>query len=165
MTDCLSVLFSASVSVLFSASVSVLFSACGADTSSGGEVVDESPKQVVVPVESGINFKDESPGNSFESDLFVTKNSSEGPKAATGGANSTKNEPANWFLQGGVPRQFQSFEQVPLSMPTDGDGGIMLHVKTGYGFVIRNFISGGHTVGWISEATETQLTIEYKVVD
>lgn len=144
----------------------LVLGSCGPDGTSSGEPVEDAPTEAVVKVEQGIAFGTGTLVTKFtEADLMVTINGPDGPRAATGGAKSTVNEPANWFIQGGVPRVFTSLAQVPKQKPQDGDPGILLHVKTGNGFMIKNFVSGAYTRGWVRSADETQVTIEYELVD
>ena len=139
---------------------------CGAETTPGSGSGDSAGGELVIGVEKGAVFGDGTLVEKFnQADLFVTPNGDKGPRAATGGTTSTKNEPANWFYKGGLATVFSSLDEVPNTKPEPGAHGVILNVEAGYGFVIKNYASGGYTRGWVKSATPSQITVEYEVFE
>ena len=145
--------------------------ACGPEASGSGKDGGESnPRTLSVKVENGVVFETQETiqGLKFNQvDMMFSANGGDGPRAATGGSKSTENAPANWFKGGGgMYKTYAGLDDVPRDQkPLDGDSGVCLNVKTGYGFVVKNFVSPGYTAGWVQAASPSELTIEYVLID
>lgn len=106
------------------------------------------------------------PGDKFNQvDLIATDNGDR-LRLASGGETTTKPNPVNWFpADGGLYQMFTSLDDVPADKPGDTSGTSQLKTTAGYGFVLKNYISGGYTKGWIQSSSPTEVVIEYEVFD
>lgn len=143
-----------------------LFASCSADPSGGGSGNGSSYS---VSVGEGIDFNTKSvtqPGHFKNSDLYAVENGLDGLKLISGGPNSTKPSPVNWFKLGGVYQTFGSLAEVPSVRPSDSGSALSLpHAKIGNGFVVKNYLGFGYTRGWISYADEHEVVLEFSHLD
>ncbi|MFT5430098.1 MAG: hypothetical protein ACI9OJ_000771 [Myxococcota bacterium] len=147
-------------------SSTLLLIACSSSTGGGAEE-ETSSGEVSLGAGSGIAFGTATVigGNKFNQvDLVATENG-DNLRLQTGGATSTKSEPVNWFKLGGVPQTFAALDDVPFEKPADSDTQPLLAPKTGNGFVLKNYATGGWTRGFIKSADATTITINYEVVE
>ena len=132
-------------------------SGAAADAGSGA-----APRQgrVVLSLEQGVAFASgevQRPGTFLNSDLRATAGGN-APKLSTGGRHSADDQPALWLRS--TYTGLAGKNPVPADRPTSANGA-MVDPKVGNGFVIRNFVSGGYTRGFIEAADAQSITILY----
>ena len=119
--------------------------------------------QVTLTADTGIDFTTgqfQTKGNYATSDIYATSGGQH-LKLASGGPSPTKNRPVDFFLgAGGIHETFGSLAEVPAIPPDPGKTQALVKAKTGNGFVVENS-DGSFTRGWIIEATDTQVRIQY----
>ncbi len=146
--------------------VVISLQSCSAED--GGKAPGPSgPQEATITTTEGIVFGTGEVIDGFppfnKTDLYAVDNGPQGPQLKTGAAKSVdKGAPAYFFKQGGIARTFDNFDQVPDYTPTDSDD-TLLHAKYGNGFVVENYVTGGHTKCWISAVTADSVTIQYEI--
>jgi len=141
----------------------VAFAACD-DGSSETTTVLKTSGTVTLMLEEGIDFNTgvvQQPGNFGNSDLYTSQNGS-ALKLASGGS-SIVNVRAVTFFQtlGGIYPKYDNIGDVPNVKPTEDQDLPLPKAAAGNGFTIQN-AAGNYTKGFILEATEFSVTIQYE---
>ena len=102
-----------------------------------------------------------SPGNFANSDIY-SSSMGDHIKLTAGGESPTTNFPAQWYASSpGIHQSFDSLANVPNEFPVpETEAPSLLKASQGNAFVVENR-DGCFTKGWIAQATETEVTIEY----
>ena len=129
----------------------------------GGGDGDTGSGSMTLNADSGIDFVTgtfQENGNWNNSDIYATAGSSH-LKLASGGEKITDPRPVNFFLgAGGLHETFDSLAAVPNEYPDDTMKASLVKAKQGNAFIVQTS-SGGYAKGWISAASDSQVTIEW----
>ena len=132
----------------------------GSNRSSGGVITLSADQGIVFSSEEVLS------GDKFNQvDLLATENGDR-LRLAAGGETTTKPNPVNWFpADQGLYQMFSGLADVPADKPQETNGVSMLKTTSGYGFVLKNFASGGYTKGWIRSSSASEDVIEYELIE
>jgi len=129
----------------------------------GGGDSDSGNGTIGLSADTGINFvtgKFQEKANYNNSDIYATAGNNH-LKLASGGEKITDPRPVNFFLgAGGIHETFESLAAVPDEFPDDTMKASLVKAKQGNAFVVKTS-SGGYAKGWISAATNTEVTIQW----
>ena len=121
--------------------------------------------EIVLSANTGADFAsgDVAPGT-FQWDLYATAGG-RGLKLTPGGPTPVESQDVIWWKSGaGVLETYDSLDDVPFADPaTSGDVSLPA-AQPGVGFVLRNNTTEGVTRGWVREANESRVVIEYELL-
>ena len=124
---------------------------------------DSGNGNMTLTADTGIDFVSgtfQAKGNWNTSDIYATAGNNH-LKLSSGGEKITDPRPVNFFLgAGGMHQTFGSLSEVPDEFPDDTMKASLVKAKQGNAFVVQTS-SGGYAKGWISAATDTEVTIEW----
>lgn len=151
--------------LLLAAAFWVIPSGCDDTVAPSGHA--STPNIVVLGAETGVEFATAMkmvPGNYANSDVYATANGDH-LKLTVGGPSPTKSRLAHWYKTGGgVNQTFDALAVVPTEIPVEEiHEPSLLKAQVGNAFVVET-MHGAYVKGWLSQASQDTVTIEFSFV-